>query len=87
MTLSLLAATVPNTVEWNLSVGIIMIFANLFAIAIGRFAIKKPGSGPSLVSQSGLWKKFGPPELLATMSFGHILGVGLVLGLSNAGIL
>ncbi len=32
-------------------------------------------------------KSFGLPELLATMSFGHILGAGLVLGLSNAGIL
>ena len=31
--------------------------------------------------------KFGIPELLATMSFGHILGAGFILGLSNAGAL
>ena len=65
-----------------------MIFCNLLAIAIGRFAIQKAGQGPDLpVGKPALWKKFGIPELLATASFGHILGAGTILGLSNAGIL
>jgi len=80
--------TVPSTVSWNFSVGIIMIFANLFAIIIGYFAIQQTGIGPSLpIPQLAAKKNFGVPELLATTSLGHILGAGIILGLSNAGIL
>ncbi|MBR8826438.1 MAG: photosystem I reaction center subunit PsaK [Gomphosphaeria aponina SAG 52.96 = DSM 107014] len=79
---------VPQTTEWNFSVAIIMIACNIFAIAIGRFAIQQAGSGPDLpVGKPALWKNFGIPELLATTSFGHILGAGLILGLGSAGIL
>lgn len=86
--LGVLFATLPATSEWNFSVALVMILCNIFAIAIGRFAIKNPGRGPSLpVSQPGLWENFGLPELLATASLGHILGAGLILGLSNAGVL
>lgn len=82
-------AVVPQTVTWNTSVALIMIISNLFAIAIGRFAIKEAGSGPDVpvINKPAIWKKFGVPELLATTSFGHIIGAGLVLGLANAGIL
>lgn len=87
----LLAANVvvPRTVEWNLSVALIMILCNLVAIAIGRFAIQKAGTGPDLPlgNKPALWKKFGITELLATASFGHLLGAGMILGLANAGIL
>jgi len=83
-----LLATVPATSEWNLSIGIVMILCNIFAISVGRFAIKNPGRGPKLpISQPGLWENFGLPELLATASLGHILGAGLILGLSSAGVL
>ncbi|NES72338.1 MAG: photosystem I reaction center subunit PsaK, partial [Okeania sp. SIO2D1] len=75
------------TPEWNLSVGIVMIVCNVFAFLIGRFAVSKPGSGPSLPGASGSFQNFGIPELLATASFGHILGAGVILGLSNAGVL
>jgi photosystem I subunit X len=34
-----------------------------------------------------LFRNFNLPELLATLSFGHILGVGFVLGLTNAGVI
>ncbi|MEG3436609.1 photosystem I reaction center subunit PsaK [Pannus brasiliensis CCIBt3594] len=79
---------VAQTTPWNFSVALVMILANLVAIAIGYFAIQNPGTGPSLpVPQLASRKSFGLPELLATMSFGHILGAGLVLGLANAGIL
>jgi photosystem I subunit 10 len=83
---SLLA--VARTTEWSPQVGIIMIAACLFAVAIGRPAIKNRGVGPKLpVEVPALFEGFGVPELLATLSFGHIIGAGLVLGLSNAGIL
>jgi photosystem I subunit 10 len=82
------ALTTPDTIGWSPSVGIIMIFCNLFAFFLGYFAIQKTGAGPSLpIPQLASQKSFGLPELLATASFGHILGAGMILGLSNAGIL
>lgn len=78
-----------HTPEWSLGVGLTMILCNLFVISIGRFAIKERGKGPALPissSKSGLFEGFGVPELLATMSFGHILGTGVILGLANAGV-
>ncbi|MBD2394283.1 photosystem I reaction center subunit PsaK [Cyanobacterium aponinum UTEX 3222] len=81
-------ANIPQTVEWNYNVAIVMIAANLVAVFIGRFAIQNAGVGPDLpVGKPALWKNFGLPELLATLSFGHILGAGFILGLSNAGLL
>ncbi|MDJ0714939.1 MAG: photosystem I reaction center subunit PsaK [Prochloraceae cyanobacterium] len=87
ITSSLLFA-VQSTIEWNPSVALVMLFCNLFAIVIGRFAIKNPGSGPDLpIPKPALWKNFGVPELIATTSLGHILGAGMILGLANAGAL
>jgi len=83
-----LIAQVPQTVEWNYQVALIMISANLVAIFIGRFAIQKAGAGPDLpLAKPAIWKNYGVPELLATASLGHILGAGFILGLSNAGLL
>lgn len=90
MVTNLLFATqyTPNTIEWNPSVALVMIMCNLFAIAIGRYAIQQSGKGPDLpVPKPEVWDKFGLPELLATTSLGHILGAGMILGLSNAGVL
>lgn len=88
MLYSTVLAAVPQTTSWSLSVGIVMVFCNLFAIAIGYYAIQKRGVGPALpVEMPAMFTGFGLPELLATMSFGHLLGAGMILGLSNAGIL
>ena len=76
----------PVTVEWNLSVAVVMITCNVFAIFVGRFAIKNAGSGPDLpFAKPALWKNFGLPELLATTSLGHVIGAAVILGLANAG--
>lgn len=81
-------ANAAATTPWNLSVAMIMIAANLFSFILGYFAIQKTGAGPDLpLPQLASKKKFGLPELLATGSFGHILGAGIILGLSNAGLL
>ena len=81
-------ATVPRTPNWTWQVGLVMILCNLLAIVIGRFAIQDPGKGPKLpIALPGLEDNFGVPELLATTSFGHLIGAGVILGLSNAGIL
>lgn len=79
---------VPETPDWHLQVGVVMVLCNLFVIAIGRWAIQNPGQGPDLpVDKPAVWKNFGIAELLATMSLGHILGAGVILGLSSAGVL
>ena len=79
---------VASTSEWSPNVGLVMILCNLFAIAIGYYAIQRRGVGPTLpVQLPAMFTGFGLPELLATTSFGHILGTGVILGLSNAGVL
>ncbi|WP_263971663.1 photosystem I reaction center subunit PsaK [Leptolyngbya ohadii] len=86
--LMLLADVAPRSVQWSPSVAIVMIACNLFAIAIGYYAIQKRGVGPKLpVEMPAMFTGFGLPELLATASFGHILGAGMILGLTNAGVL
>ncbi|MGF1538740.1 MAG: photosystem I reaction center subunit PsaK [Elainellaceae cyanobacterium] len=83
-----IASTAPQTVNWSFTVALIMILCNLFAIAIGYYAIQNRGRGPALpVELPAMFTGFGVPELLATMSFGHILGAGVILGLANAGVL
>lgn len=77
-----------TTTAWSLNTAIVMIASNLFAIAIGYYAIQQRGVGPKLpVDMPAMFTGFGIPELLATASFGHILGAGFILGLSNAGLL
>ena len=85
---STLLAAAPINAEWSPMVGLVMTLCNLFAIAIGRYAIQKRGVGPNLpVELPALFTGFGVPELLATMSFGHVIGAGVILGLRNAGVL
>lgn len=81
-----LLASIPTTVEWNINVAITMIICNIIAIAIGKYSIQQPNSGPELPSPE-LFGGFGLPAVLATTSFGHILGAGVILGLSNFGVL
>lgn len=84
--LNSLLAAVPTTVEWNISVGLTMIICNIVAIAIGKFTMKNIGAAPKLPSEE-LFGGMGLPALLATTSFGHILGAGVILGLANSGAL
>jgi photosystem I subunit 10 len=84
----LLAQTVPTTAEWSFKVALIMILCNAFVLAIGKYAIQKPGAGPALpIGLPMVFEGFGLPELLAIGSLGHILGAGMILGLANAGLL
>lgn len=78
----------PHTVTWSPQVALIMMTCCGFSVAIGRFAIKRRGVGPKLSSNPpALFEGFGIPEMLATFSFGHILGAGMILGMSQAGLL
>ncbi|MBD2459791.1 photosystem I reaction center subunit PsaK [Oscillatoria sp. FACHB-1407] len=85
---STLVLAVASTATWSPKVAFIMIACNLFAIAIGYYAIQKRGVGPALpVELPAMFTGFGLPELLATASFGHLLGAGFILGLANAGVI
>ena len=86
MYLSLLATTVPSTPEWSPIVGAVMIICNIIAIAFAKFTVKYPSVGPELPSPN-LFGGFGFPGLLATTSFGHVLGAGVILGLGYLGVL
>ncbi len=78
----LAAATAP--LQWSPTVAVIIILANVIAIAFGKSSIQQPSVGPALPS-ANLFGGFGLPGLLATTAFGHILGVGVVLGLHQIG--
>ena len=82
----LAAASVPTTYEWSPKVAMVMIICNIIAIAIGKASIKKPSEGPAMPSPA-FFGGFGLPAVLATTSFGHIIGIGVILGLASMGAL
>ena len=87
MLMSTLLATVADTtssLEWRPVVGGIMVAANIVAIALGKAGMKYP-SAPPAAPASNFFGGFGLPAILATTSFGHILGAGVILGLHNIG--
>lgn len=75
----------PGTVTWSPKIALIMIICNSIAILIGRYTIKVRGLGPG-IPVLGL-EGFGLPELLATTSLGHVIGAGVILGLSSTGLI
>lgn len=79
-----LAAAAPTTMEWSPKVAVVMVICNVLAIAIGKATIKHPSEGPALPMPE-MFGGMGLPALLATTSFGHILGVGVILGLGSMG--
>lgn len=80
--------TVADTTTWSFSGSLIMNICIILGIIIARVGIQNKGKGQSLpLLQPILGKNFGLPELLAGISFGHILGVGATLGLTNAGLI
>jgi photosystem I subunit X len=83
---STLLAVVPHTIEWSPTVAIVMIISNIVAIAFGKLTIQQPSVGPAMPS-SNLFGGFGVGAVLGTTSFGHILGAGVILGLSYLGAL
>jgi photosystem I subunit X len=82
--LTLLATA--TTADWSPKVALVMILCNILAIAIGKYTISKPSEPPALPS-SELFGGMGFPALLATTSFGHVLGLGTILGLASLGVL
>ncbi|MBD2344352.1 photosystem I reaction center subunit PsaK [Anabaena subtropica] len=78
-TLLATAATVPATPEWNPTVAIIISVSCVVALLF-TLRIEQPQVGPRL---PGL--PVSIPAFIGAMAFGHILGIGIVLGLTNIG--
>lgn len=81
-----LLAVVPRTPEWSPTIGLIMIICNILAIAIGKMTIQHPNEGPSLPSPE-LFGGLSLGALLGTTAFGHVIGAGVILGLTNLGVI
>ena len=80
--------TVPDTPAGSSSASLVMNICIILGIIIARIGIQNKGKGPSLpLLQPLLGQNFGWPELIAGISFGHVLGTGAILGLTNAGVL
>jgi photosystem I subunit X len=85
---NLIIAAIPHTEPWRLTTAILMIICNLMAIAItfGLVRLRSKIRVANPDDKSILVRDFGLAELVTAMSFGHIMGVGVVLGLTNIGI-
>nr|QCI06870.1 photosystem I reaction center subunit X [Halydictyon mirabile] len=70
---------------WSSTTVFIMITCNLITVLLGRYSIQMRSLGPSIriLGLDGL----GLPELIATTSLGHILGVGTILGLKSINLI
>ncbi|MBN3896300.1 MAG: photosystem I reaction center subunit PsaK [Nostoc sp. NOS(2021)] len=73
------AASVPPTPVWNPTVGIIISVSSLVVLLLST-KIEKPLVGPKFPILP-----ISIPTFVAAMAFGHIIGVGIVLGLTNIG--
>ncbi len=82
----LLAMAAPATLTWSPKVGAVMIACNILAIAFGKLTISQQSKGMQMPA-SNFFGGFGVGAVLGTTSFGHILGVGVILGLANMGVL
>nr|YP_009968392.1 photosystem I reaction center subunit X [Cyanidiococcus yangmingshanensis]QMX77493.1 photosystem I reaction center subunit X [Cyanidiococcus yangmingshanensis]UNJ15909.1 photosystem I subunit X [Cyanidioschyzonaceae sp. 3]WDB00402.1 photosystem I subunit X [Cyanidiococcus yangmingshanensis] len=67
-------------IQFPSSIPVIMVISNLLALAIGRYAIQNPSNETPIIG-------LNLAQLVATTSFGHIIGVATILGLSNMGII
>ena len=80
-----LLALAPATMSWSPKVGLVMIVCNIIAIGIGKATIKQPNVGLQLPSPT-LFGGFSHGAMLGTLSLGHILGMGAILGLASRGV-
>lgn len=81
--------TVPNTgTTWNWNGTPIIIASCLLALLIAGWTIRYPHVGTKMpLPFASLFNNPSVATFLAAMSFGHIIGVAAVLGLTNIGIL
>ncbi len=73
------AGNVPATPAWNPTVGIIISISSLVVLLLST-RIEKPLVGPKFPILP-----ISIPTFVAAMAFGHIIGIGIVLGLTYIG--
>ncbi|MGB8702714.1 MAG: photosystem I reaction center subunit PsaK [Thermosynechococcaceae cyanobacterium] len=81
-----LLAVAVRAVDWDPKIAVIMIACNILAIAFGKATIKKQNVGLGLPS-ANLFGGMGHGAMLGVTCFGHILGAGVILGLTNMGVI
>lgn len=79
-----LLAAVPATPTWSLKIGFVMVVCNILAIAFAKSTVKIQNAGPAMPSPQ-LFGGFGLPAVIGSACFGHILGAGVILGLTYMG--
>jgi photosystem I subunit 10 len=78
-------AMAPASITWSPKVALVMIVCNVIAIAIGKATIKHQNVGLQLPN-SAMFGGMSHGAMLGTLSLGHILGVGAILGLASRGV-
>lgn len=73
--------TVPPTPSWSPTVGIIISICCVISVLIAPRVIEYPQVGPKFPGPLPL----SIPAFVGAMCFGHLLGVAIVLGLTNIG--
>lgn len=63
-----------------------MLVCNVLAILFAKLTVKNPNVGPSIPALSDI-TGLSLPALFGAACFGHILGAGVILGLTNTGTL
>ncbi|MEO1375830.1 MAG: photosystem I reaction center subunit PsaK [Cyanobacteria bacterium J06635_10] len=75
-------STVPSTPSWSPAVGIIISLCTLISVVLAPRIIDYPEVGPKF---PGLPLPLSAPAFVGATCFGHLLGVGIVLGLTYIG--
>jgi photosystem I subunit 10 len=78
-------AMAPATISWSPKVALVMIICNVIAIAIGKATIQQPNVGLQLPN-SAMFGGLSHKTMLNTLSLGHLLGMGAILGLASRGV-
>ncbi|MEO0687813.1 MAG: photosystem I reaction center subunit PsaK [Cyanobacteria bacterium J06649_11] len=73
--------TVPPTPSWTPTVGIIISVCSLIMVLLAPKIIRYPQVGPKFPGPLPL----SVPAFVGAMCFGHVIGIAIVLGLTNIG--
>ncbi|PPS40354.1 photosystem I reaction center subunit PsaK [Chroococcidiopsis sp. TS-821] len=86
--LAAVQSTVPDTVRWSWTGSAIIIGASLVILFIASRTIRFPQVGPKMpLPFPALFNNPSVGTVLGSVSLGHIVGIGIILGLNNLGIL
>lgn len=86
MFMSTLLAVASRASDWSPSIALIMVACNVLAILFAKFTVKNPKVGPAFPALSDI-TGLSLAALIGAICFGHILGAGVILGLTNMGTL